>query len=177
MLQYVGRLLWVNRMHQNEYLCTTSITSKWALTGQKHGWCHGNSKKLWLFYKNKLKIAFVSLWCYKNIHDAISTRKIPEKTRLHLKFSLGFFSGWNDLITVSITAETLELLSICLMYLSSYPDSVKRWLPDSKISENSWAKLWGCCSRNLKFSDILWGFGNVLWWEIRTRLVNKSVRN
>ena len=45
------------------------------------------------------------LCCDRNIHDAILTGKIPENPRLRLVFSLGIFTGWNDVIHVSITAQ------------------------------------------------------------------------
>ena len=44
-----------------------------------------------LGYFIKQKIAFVSLYCHRNMNDIISTRKIPENTRLHLVFSLDIF--------------------------------------------------------------------------------------
>ena len=47
------------------------------------------SLKILVFYKTK--IAFVSLYCGRNMNDASSTRKIPEITRLRFVFSLGIF--------------------------------------------------------------------------------------
>ena len=48
------------------------------------------AKKNLLIYKTN-KIAFVSLYCDRNICDPISTKKIPGNTRLSLVFSLGIF--------------------------------------------------------------------------------------